>query len=127
MITNSISFGRANHHYQSPLKTLFKEGKFPSVTRGFYGEIITPRNVSLEHLKPFSSCRRNDLSNLVLASKRKNTARGCGNLSNYFNPTAAQAYLEQFRDIHIPGKFDGNSYINMITRKLRDMSLFMRK
>ena len=71
MITNSISFGRANHHYQSALKTLFKEGKFPSVTRGFYGEIITPKNVSLEHLKPFSTCGRNDLNNLVNQGKIK--------------------------------------------------------
>ncbi len=124
MIINSISFGRANHHYKSPLKTLFKEGQMPTVTKGFYGEIITPRNVSLEHLQPFSRCQRNDLNNLVLASKKANNARGCKALREFFNPEAAKNYLEQFRDINIPGKFNGNQYIQMITKRLHDMHLF---
>ena len=97
----------------------------PTVTKGFYGDIITPQNVSLEHLKPYNICQRSDLSNLVLASKRNNGARGQNDLKDFFNPEAAKEYLEQFRDVHIPGKFDGNNYIKMITRKLNDMRLFV--
>ena len=48
-VCNCVSFG-----YSSPLKTLFKKGKLPSVTKGFYGGTLTKDTVSLEHLKPHS-------------------------------------------------------------------------
>lgn len=61
--------------YNSPLKTLYRKGELP-VIYGFYGDRLTQKNVSLEHLKPHSKGGKTVLSNLVLASKQKNQARG---------------------------------------------------
>jgi len=47
--SSNVSFG-----YNSPLKTLFKKGKLPTVTKGFYGGTLTNKTVSLEHLIPHS-------------------------------------------------------------------------
>ena len=73
---NSPTFG-----YSHPLKTLYRQGKLP-VRYGFYGDKLTQKNVSLEHLKPHSKGGKTELSNLVLASKQKNQARGNALISN---------------------------------------------
>ena len=67
---NSLTFG-----YSHQLKTLYRKGKLP-VKYGFYGDKLTQKNVSLEHLKPHSKVGKTELSNLVLASKQKNQAKG---------------------------------------------------
>ncbi len=46
--------------YKHPLKTLYKKGQLP-IKRGFYGEIITPKTVSLKHLKPISQGGKTEL------------------------------------------------------------------
>ena len=68
---NAITFG-----YHSPLKTLYKKGKMPKVIYGFYGDKLTPKNVTLEHLLPHSKGGASELDNFVLASKQNNLARG---------------------------------------------------
>ena len=44
-----VSFG-----YTSILKTHWKNGLMPTVTKGLYGDELTQENVSLEHIKPHS-------------------------------------------------------------------------
>ena len=61
-----ISFG-----YTSILKTHWKNGLMPTVTKGLYGDELTLENVSLEHIKPHSWSGTTDLYNLALASKKK--------------------------------------------------------
>lgn len=121
--STSPSFG-ATH---SALKTLWKKRKLPTVTRGFYGDYLTRTNLSLEHLALASRSGRSDLSNLVLASKRKNFARGSRPLWEVINLQAAKEYLSQFRGISIQGKFNGESYIKMITRRLKNMGIDLEK
>lgn len=110
--------------YHAPVKTLFLSGKFgDKVTKGFYGDTITPKNVSLEHLEAHSRGGRNNWGNLVLASKTRNGGKGASSLHEFINIEAAKAYLQQFTGIHIPGKFDGDAYIRMVKKKLADMHI----
>lgn len=95
--------------YSSPLKTLWRKGKLP-VKYGFYGDILTQKNVSLEHLKPHSKGGKTNLTNLVLASKIKNNARGDSSIKDYLTVNNVVRYLAQFKDIRVKD-FDGNKYI----------------
>ena len=107
--------------YNSPLKTLYRKGKLP-VKYGFYGDILTQKNVSLEHLKPFSKGGKTELNNLVLASKQKNMARGNADIRNFANKETIIKYLSQFIDIKI-NDFDGNKYIKAIIKTLTNLGV----
>ena len=113
---NSPTFG-----YSHQLKTLYRQGKLP-VKYGFYGDKLTQKNVSLEHLKPHSKGGKTELSNLVLASKQKNQARGNADIRNFANKETIIKYLSQFIDVKIKG-FDGNKYINGIIKTLRNLGV----
>ena len=104
---------RPSFGYSHALKTAWKKGQIPQVKYGFYGEKLTKKNVSLEHLKPISKGGKTEWSNLVLADNKINNARGDKPLGEYLNIKAMGKYLEQFVNIKIKG-FDGNKYIAMI-------------
>lgn len=106
--------------YNSPLKTLYKKGKFPAVKKGFYGDILTIDNCSLEHLLCKDQGGTTDLSNLVLASKRLNNKRGNRPLKDFINLKAAAEYLDQFRGVKRKG-FDGDKYIKSILKTLSEL------
>ena len=114
---NSQTFG-----YSHPLKTLYIKGKLP-VKYGFYGDKLTQKNVSLEHLKPFSEGGKTELNNLVLASKEKNQDRGNADIRNFANIETIIKYLSQFIDVKI-NDFDGNKYINGIIKTLTNLGVF---
>ena len=113
---NSPTFG-----YLHQLKTLYRQGNLP-VKYGFYGDKLTQKNVSLEHLKPHSKGGKTELSNLVLASKHKNQTRGNSDIRNFANKETIIKYLSQFIDVKIEG-FDGNKYINGIIKTLRNLGV----
>ena len=113
---NSQTFG-----YSHPLKTLYIKGKLP-VKYGFYGDRLTQKNVSLEHLKPHSKGGKTELNNLVLASKQKNQARGNADIRNFANKETIIKYLSQFIDVKI-NDFDGNKYINGIIKTLTNLGV----
>ena len=113
---NSPTFG-----YSHQLKTLYRQGKLP-VKYGFYGDKLTQKNVSLEHLKPHSKGGKTELSNLVLASKQKNQARGNADIRNFANKETIIKYLSQFIDVKIKD-FDGNKYINGIIKTLTNLGV----
>ena len=113
---NSPSFG-----YSHQLKTLYRKSELP-VRYGFYGDKLTQKNVSLEHLKPHSKGGKTELSNLVLASKQKNQARGNADIRNFASKETIIKYLSQFIDIKIKD-FDGNKYINGIIKTLRNLGV----
>ena len=77
---NPISFG-----YSSPLKTLWKEGKLPTVEVGMYGGKLTKENICLEHIQPHSKGGKTMLSNLALTTMENNNNRGNEFLSLIFN------------------------------------------
>ena len=103
--------------YNSPLKTLWRKGELKSVKYGFYGDKLTQKNISLEHLQAHSKGGKTNLSNLVLASKEKNNARGNDNIEKYLNIKNVIRYLNQFKDIKLKD-FNGNKYITDILATL---------
>lgn len=106
--------------YNSVLKTLYKKGKLPQVKKGFYGDRLTKDNCSLEHLLCREQGGTTDLSNLVLASKRKNNARGNKPLRDFINLKAMADYLIQFKGIRRKG-FNGDKYIKSILQTVSDL------
>ena len=107
--------------YSNQLKTLYRQGRLP-VKYGFYGDKLTQKNVSLEHLKPHSKGGKTELSNLVLASKQKNMARGNADIRNFANKETIVKYLSQFIDVKIKD-FDGNRYISGIIKPLTSLGV----
>lgn len=105
--------------YSNKLKTLYKKGKLP-IKYGFYGDVLTPKNVSLEHLLPHSKGGKTVMSNLVLASKEKNGARGNGDLKDFIDPEAFKQYVEQFIGLKTKD-FDGNKYIQSILKTINEL------
>ena len=110
MLVQGVPPYNPTFQYSSPLKTLWRKGKLPSVKYGFYGDVLTQRNISLEHLKAHSKGGKTNLTNLVLASKAKNNARGNDAIDDYLEVNNLVRYLKQFKDIRIKD-FDGNKYI----------------
>jgi len=106
--------------YSNPLKTLYKKGRLPSVKYGFYGDELTPKNVTLEHLQCRCYGGKTELKNLVLASANKNQERGANPLSEMLNWEHAGRYFEQFRNVVVDG-FDGNKYIEMAYNTIREI------
>lgn len=119
MIITAIQY-QPTFQYSSPLKTLWRKGKLPSVKYGIYGDILTQKNVSLEHLKPHSRGGKTKLSNLVLASKRNNQKRGNQDIKEFLTPESLMRYLRQFRDIKV-NDFDGNRYIIEVVKTIGDL------
>lgn len=116
-VEQKISFG-----YSTTISKLFKEGKLPSVVKGFYGgELsINPKSlqrISNEHLLPKSKGGHTTLANIVLATVENNSKRSNEPLSKYFQKEKADEYWEQFIDLIVEYKkgnktkfFDGNKY-----------------
>ena len=119
MIVKPVQANNPTFGYSHPLKTLYKKGQLP-IKRGFYGEPLTTKNVSLEHLKPKSKGGKTQLNNLVLATKETNNRRGDKPLKEFLNLKAMTNYLKQFKNIKIKG-FDGNEYIKMILKTIGEI------
>lgn len=97
--------------YRSTLKTLWKQGQLPTVTKDLYGSVLTKENCSIEHLIPRSSGGPNSLSNYALATIENNFVRGNTPLSLYRDKVKLGDYLAQFIGIKLPN-FDGTKYID---------------
>ena len=106
--------------YQNILKTQYKKGRLPSVKYGFYGDRLTKKTVTLEHLRPVCQGGKTELKNLVLASANKNQERGCRPLEEMLNWECVGRYLEQFRDV-VVDEFNGNVYIQMILKTIKEL------
>ena len=115
--TSCPSFG-----YKSILKTKWRKGKLPTVKYGFYGDKLTQENLSLEHLKAHSKGGKTNLTNLVLASKPKNEARGNRDIRDFIDKQKAIDYLKQFINVKFKD-FNGNKYIVEIVKTLRKLGV----
>ena len=112
-----VSFG-----YKSKLKTLYKKGLLPTVTKGFYGGDLTNEVVTLEHLIPHSKGGPTCLSNLVLATAENNFKRGNQHLFLFFKPDAAEEYFKQFAGVRVKN-FNGDKYVRSVKRTLKRMGI----
>ena len=107
----STTFG---YHHQ--LKTLYLKGKIKP-KYGLYGDKLTKKNVSLEHILPKSKGGKTELDNLALASQRMNNARGNKPLVDFLTPESLARYIEQFINIKIP-EFDGVKYVKALLKTI---------
>lgn len=115
--TDNISFG-----YSNVLKTQWLKGNLKTVKYGFYGDKLTKKNVSLEHLKPKSKGGKSELENFVLASKYKNQLRGNKDIRPFIDKECALKYLLQFVGVKADN-FNGDNYIKMIIRTLKNLGI----
>lgn len=118
---NPISFG-----HKWLVKTLWRKGKLPSVTKGFYGDQLTQKNVTVEHLRPLSKGGRTERCNLVLASDIKNNNRGNNDIRTIANLDTVRQYLAQFIGVKLP-EFNGYKYIEEVTRTLKKLGIDLKK
>lgn len=103
--------------FVSHLKTLYKKGKL-KIDYGIYGEKLTKENVSDEHVICKCFGGTNDQSNIVLASKELNNARGNKPIALFVTMGMLRQYLRQFAGIKKQG-FDGDKYIKEIKETFR--------
>lgn len=115
MIYNISFCGYRNH-----LKTMFKKGRLPTVTKGLYGEPINYKNVSLEHLVPVSKGGKTELGNLALASCYMNSLRGNKDLKNVLTHQQAWDYIGEF--INIKNKFI-KGYVKAIYKTFKELGV----
>ena len=106
-----ITFG-----YTNKLKTLYLKGKIKP-KYGLYGDKLTKKTVSLEHILPKSKGGKTEIDNLALASMRMNNARGNQPLSDFLTAENLARYIDQFMNIKIP-EFDGVKYIKGLLRTI---------
>lgn len=104
-ILNPIVFG-----YSSILKTLWKEGKLPTVKYGIYGGTLTRQTVSLEHINCRCFNGKTQLNNLALATKELNEMRGNKPLRFFLDGDKFIAYIKQFEGVNLPN-FNGKDYV----------------
>lgn len=113
MQVHAVSFGS----YNSILKTAWKKGQLPTVTKGIYGNVLTPENLSLEHIVPHSLGGATRLNNLMLAEKTANAKRGIKPLMEVISYEQLMDYLKQFIGIKIK-RFNGDEYIREILKTI---------
>lgn len=108
--------------YHNILKTQYLKGNLKGVKYGFYGDKLTKKNVSLEHLKAKSKGGKSELENFVLASKAKNQARGNKDIKPFVDKETAMRYLLQFVGIKVEN-FNGDNYIRAIIKTLKKLGV----
>ena len=106
----SPSFG-----YSHKLKTLYKQGKLPTVTHGLYLQPLKPDSVSLEHIIPHSKGGPTVLWNLALADQKANALRSNKDIKQFLTEDMIKEYLDQFTDVVVDG-FKGNKYKELLTK-----------
>ena len=115
--TDNITFG-----YHNILKTQYLKGNLKTVKYGFYGDKLTKKNVSLEHLKPKSKGGLSETQNFVLASKTRNQARGNKDIEPFIDRECVLRYLLQFVGIKAEN-FNGDNYIKDILNTLKNLGV----
>lgn len=108
---SNVSFG-----YKHALKTAWKKGLLPTVTKGLYGNELTRANISLEHMTPVSQGGKTILENLALADRTANMQRGVKPIADVITFKQLMEYLEQFRNVKAKG-VNGNRYIKKMLEK----------
>lgn len=103
--------------YHNILKTQYLKGNLKDVKYGIYGDKLTKKTVSLEHIVPKSKGGKTELSNLALASKRMNHARGNKPIKDFLTAENLTRYIEQFMNIKIP-EFDGVKYVKELLKSI---------
>lgn len=111
--------------YKSVLKTEWLKGNLPTVKKGIYGGNITRDTISLEHVQPISKGGKTIISNLAIANRFLNTARGNKPLRFFLDGDKFNEYIEQFEKVNLPN-FNGKEYVRNLIKTVINV-LEMRK
>ena len=118
MRINGISSNEQSFGYSTVLSRLYKKGKLPTVKYGLYGNKLTAKTCSNEHLIPVSLGGRTVLNNIALCDKTANSVRGNKDIQEFLTVDMIKEHLSQYMDVIVKkGKeviFDGNEYIKNI-------------
>lgn len=104
-----IAFG-----YKSVLKTYWREGKLPTVTKDIYGKPLV--EATIEHIKPRSSGGKSNLFNYALANPTDNFKRGSDPIMEHTTFENVYNWFKQFVNIKLP-HLDGQEYIRITAKK----------
>ena len=63
---SNITFG-----YSHPIKTAYKKGLLPTVTKDLFGNELNLKNISIDHILPVSQGGKTRLDNITLMTKLK--------------------------------------------------------
>ena len=116
MLIERIKPNEPTFGYSSPLKTAWKKGLMPTVKYGIYGNKLTKKNISLEHIIPHSQGGKTELSNLLLADRIANSRRGVRPIQEVITTEQLINCLVQFigvKNFYI----DGQKYIEGILKR----------
>lgn len=102
--------------YSHSLKTDFKKGRLP-IKYDMAGNILTNKNVTLDHVIPKSLGGKSRLDNYVLATDEFNNLRGNNPLKNYITQEMFDKWAEQFKDLWVCG-MRGVDYVKAIAEKI---------
>lgn len=120
---DTVSFGSKQKF--ADIKHLWEAGKLPDVKYGFYGDILTPKNISREHLKPASKKGKKVFNNIVLASKQNNGHRSNNDIRQFAEIETVKQYLRQFVNVDLPD-FNGLQYIQAIKKTLGELGFKLK-
>ena len=100
--------------FKSRLKKLYKAGKIP-IKYDLYGSPMTRKTVTDEHIIPKSKGGTSVLSNIALATKKNNNARGNKDIRYFLSWDQVEKYLAQFDGIKVKD-FDLKGYVDNVRR-----------
>lgn len=102
------------------LKKEWLKGNLPTVKKGIYGGILTPENISLEHVNCKCFGGKTKTFNLALATQEMNNLRGNQPLKDFLDKDKFIAYIEQFEKVSVPN-FNGKDYIKGLIKTVIDV------
>lgn len=104
-----IAFG-----YKSVLKTYWREGKLPTVTKDIYGKPLI--EATIEHIRPRSKRGKSNLFNYALANPQDNFKRGSDPIMEHTTFENVYNWFKQFVNVKLPN-LDGQQYIKNTAKK----------
>jgi hypothetical protein len=104
-----IAFG-----YKSVLKTYWREGKLPTVTKDIYGKPLV--EATIEHIRPRSKRGKSNLYNYALANPQDNFKRGSDPIMEHTTFENVYNWFKQFVNVKLP-HLDGQAYIKNTAKK----------
>lgn len=115
-----IKFG-----YKSILKTLFQNGKLPSVKVDIYGKTIKPemtKELTIEHIVPRVKGGKSKLANYALANYADNQKRSAEDLLKFTTIENIKNWYSQFKGVVLPN-FNGDEYIKEGIKNLKKINI----
>ena len=113
MRLNGSNFGIA-FGYKSVLKTYWREGKLPTVTKDIYGKTLV--EATIEHIRPRSKRGKSNLFNYALANPQDNFKRGSDPIMDHTTFENVYNWFKQFVNVKLPN-LDGQQYIKNTAKK----------